>query len=307
MMGDEGFTVLERNHLAAAIRGVYLRASLEQAAPRESLLVEELELRAAEERERGSREIAATLTNLSQRLSEFAGDGVYAYLADRETTVPEDAPLVVFDTRRCPEDVIGPQMFAILEFVQRRIERRRARGETDGDIGWADRSMLVVDEFWHVLRRPETGAYANDYARRSRHLGLFMLVLTQQVSDFDTPEGLALLRNSTIRLLLNQIPDEAAQIREVFDLSSEEAALLTALSTAKGSHSELFFDNGIRGRGRIALPLGALEYWAFTSEPTYDVPLRNRVLQRHEGDAWAAIYELAREHDPTAVSDPERA
>jgi hypothetical protein len=307
MMGEEGFTVLERNHLAAAIRGVYLRASLEDVVPRETLLVEELELRASEERESGSAEVAATLKNLAQRLSEFCGDGVYSYLADRETTVPEDAPLVVFDTRSCPEDVIGAQMFAILEFVQRRIERRRAGRRCEGRAAWADRSMLVVDEFWHVLRRPETGGYANDYARRSRHLGLFMLVLTQQVSDFSTPEGMALLRNSTIRLFLNQIPEEAAQIGEVFDLSAEEAALLTALSTAKGSHSELFFDNGVRGRGKISLPLGPLEYWAFTSEPTHDVPLRTRMLERHDGDAWAAIHELAREYDPTAASELERA
>ena len=62
----------------------------------------------------------------------------------------------------------------------------------------------------------------------------------------------------------------------------------------------------MRGRGRVALPVGPLEYWAFTSEPNHDVPLRRLKLEEHDGDAWAAIHDLARTVDPRAADDLER-
>ncbi len=71
----------------------------------------------------GAVEVAAMLRNLAMRLSEFCGDGTYAYLLDRPTTSRADSPLVVFDTRRCPQDVLRPVMFAIMEYVTGTVER----------------------------------------------------------------------------------------------------------------------------------------------------------------------------------------
>ena len=50
------------------------------------------------------------------------------------TTVPLDSPLVVFDTRRCPESQLQLVMFAIMEYVTGTVERHwagapRGRGE----------------------------------------------------------------------------------------------------------------------------------------------------------------------------------
>ena len=49
----------------------------------------------------------------ADRLSEYCGEGTYAYLLDRETTVQSDARLVVFDTRRCPDSELRTVMFSI--------------------------------------------------------------------------------------------------------------------------------------------------------------------------------------------------
>ena len=68
-------------------------------------------------------DVAAMLRNLAMRLTEYCGEGTYAYLLDRPSTVPVDSPLVVFDTRRCPQDVLRPVMFAILEYVTATVER----------------------------------------------------------------------------------------------------------------------------------------------------------------------------------------
>jgi hypothetical protein len=203
----------------------------------------------------------------------------------------------VFDTRRCPEVVLKPVMFSILEYVTRAIERHRdAYSELSSKPdapAFAGKTVLLIDEAWHLVGRRETGEYANELARRARHLGLFLIVISQQLSDFSTDHGLALIRNSTMQLLLNQHPDELAFVQDALALSDEEAGLVGRLKTVKGSHAQIFWVNGTRGKGRVALRIGPTEYWCFTSDPLRDVPLRKTTIDEHGGDVWSAIGELA--------------
>jgi TraG P-loop domain len=297
MMGDEGLTTLERSQLGAAIRAVYARATREGMAPHESMLRDELLRRSEEEKALEAIDVAAVLRNLAERLGEFCGEGSYAYLLDRETTVPEDCPIVVFDTRRCPEILLKPVMFSILEYVTRAIERHRAAfadlSSRAGAPMFAGKTVLLIDEAWHLVGRRETGEYANELARRARHLGLFLIVISQQLSDFDSEHGLALIRNSTMQMLLHQHPDEVSFVREALGLSEEEAALVGRLKTVKGSHAQIFWVNGTRGKGRVALRIGPTEYWCFSSDPLSDVPLREAKVEELGGDLWAAIGRLA--------------
>jgi TraG P-loop domain len=296
MMGEEGLTTLERSQLGAAIRAVYARAAETGAVPRESMLREELFARSREEQAQGSVEIAGLLRNLAERLGEFCGEGAYAYLLDRETTVPSDSPLVVFDTTRCPEIVLQPMMFAIVEHVKREVVRHRvqhARSQAKPSM-FGGRTVLLIDEAWHLVGRAETGTYANDLARRARHLGLFFIVMSQHLSDFETEHGLALLRNSTMQLLFAQHPDEVQFVQEALRLSNQEAEVISRLKTVKGSYSQALWINGSRGRGRVALRLGPTEYWSFTSDPLRDAPMRDSAIADHDGDAWAGVVALAR-------------
>ncbi len=69
---------------------------------RESMLRTELLSRAAQEAEAGAVDVGAALRNLAERLGEFCDQGAYSYLLDRETNIPGDSPLVVFDTETLP-------------------------------------------------------------------------------------------------------------------------------------------------------------------------------------------------------------
>jgi type IV secretory pathway VirB4 component len=298
MMGDEGLTTLERSQLGAAVRAVYARAAETGQTPREAMLRDELIERAEEEQGQGSIEVASVLRNLAERLGEFCGAGSYAYLLDRETSISQDSPLVVFDTRRCPEVVLRPVMFAIVEYITRAVERHRDQfrelsAKRDAPM-FTGRTVLLIDEAWHLVGRKETGEFANDLARRARHLGLFLIVMSQHLSDFATEHGLALIRNSTMQLLLAQHPDEIGFVQDALQLSDEEAALIGRLKTVKGSHSQAFWVNGNRGKGRVALRVGPVEYWCFTSDPVRDEPLRQAAIAEHDGDVWAAVTDLAR-------------
>jgi len=312
LMGHEGLGKAEVAQLGEAIRAVYAKAAtLENEPPRESMLRDELQAMAEDHQRHGAVDVAALLRNLAMRLNEYCGDGTYAYLLDRLTTVPSDSPLVVFDTRRCPQDVLRPVMFSILEYVTGTVERHwtahKPLAARPGAPQFAGRSVMLIDEAWNIVRRPETGEYANDLALRARHLGLVLIVMSQQLSQFDTEAGLALLQNSTVQLLLAQHSSEIGFIRQALQLPDEQARLLGRLKTVKSSHAEMLWINGTRGRGRVALRVGPTEYWAFTSDQGADIPLRDAKLLEHQGDAWAAITELARRgsraaREPQAVA-----
>ena len=157
--------------LASGIRAVYGKAAALGSSPTESLLREELRAQADDAQKADAPEIAATLRNLADQLSEYCGEGTYAYLLDRETTVPVDSPLVIFDTRTCPESQLQLVMFSIMEYVTGTVQRHWAAHRADavkpGAPLFLGRSMMLIDEAWHLIRRDETGEYANDLARRA--------------------------------------------------------------------------------------------------------------------------------------------
>jgi hypothetical protein len=283
--------------LASGIRAVYGKAAALGGRPTESLLREELRAQAEEAQRADAPEIAATLRNLADQLSEYCGEGTYAYLLDRPTTVPLDSPLVIFDTRTCPESQLQLVMFQLMEYitatVQRHWAQHRAEAARPGAPLFWGRSLMLIDEAWHLIRREETGEYANDLARRARHLGLALIVMSQQLSDFNTEYGKALVRNSAQQLLLAQNPQEIPFIAETVELSEREAAELGRLKTVKGRHAQMLWLNGARGHGKVTLRVGPSEYWAFTSDPT-EVAIRDEQIARHDGNVWAAINALAR-------------
>ena len=283
--------------LASGIRAVYGKAAALGSSPTESLLREELRAQADDAHKADAPEIAATLRNLADQLSEYCGEGTYAYLLDRPTTVPLDSPLVIFDTRTCPESQLQLVMFSIMEYVTGTVQRHWAKHRADavkpGAPLFLGRSLMLIDEAWHLIRRDETGEYANDLARRARHLGLALIVMSQQLSDFNTDYGKALVRNSAQQLLLAQNPQEIPFIAETVELSEREANELGRLKTVKGRHAQMLWLNGARGHGKVTLRVGPTEYWAFTSDPT-EVAMRDEQIARHDGNVWAAVNALAR-------------
>jgi hypothetical protein len=290
-----GITALERNLLEVAIRSVYAKASAAEMAPRESMLRDELLQRAREEGRGGSSEVGGTLRTLAERLVSFCGDGSHAFLLDRETTVPHDAPLLVFDTRMVPSELTGAVLFAIAEHVSSRLEtrQRELRRDADGGGRYVGRSMLVIDEAWKLVGRRATGEWVNDLARRARHLGLFLVAISQQLSDFAGEYGRALIRNSTMQLFLRQSPDELRYVQDALRLSEEEIHAIGRLKTVKRSYSQAYWINGTRGRGTIALRVGAKEYWAATSDPIVDAPERDAALREVDNDPWRALEVLS--------------
>ena len=288
----------ERSLLSEAIRGVYsaLARSRDPRMPLERDLLAELRREHQGERaDAGGRETerSATLASLADRLTRYVGDGEDAWIADRPTTVPADAQMVVYDSRPARNQLV-PAMFIALERTVATVEERRAlRLERGGPQLLFPGDALFSDETWKLMERRATGAYFTDLARRSRHLGLFMLAITQHLADLDNEYGRPLLRSATMKLFFQQAVEELRYVQDVLGLSDNEVRLISRLKTSKGNYSRAYWINGPRGRGEVSLRVSGLEYWLATSEPGRDVPLRAAALARHGDDTWAALHELA--------------
>jgi hypothetical protein len=295
-----GLSDLEANLLGLAINDVYARCAMTGEEPRELLLQQELERRYRAERSEGSIGIAEALRNLSMRLNNYVGEGPYAYLTDRATTISPGAPLVVFDTRSIPDAKAAAALFVICEHVKSRIEQTRSQhlaGEQPQHV-WSGRSFLVVDEAWKLIERPATGRWFNEFCRRSRHYALWLIGISQQLSDFENEHGRALLANASMRLFLRQEARELAYVQETLKLTGEAIEAIGSLKTVRGSYSTAYLMNGSRGEGTIQVPVGPWEYWLASSDPARDEPLRRQALRDSDGDAWQALKTLV--HDQTS-------
>jgi hypothetical protein len=187
-------------------------------------------------------------------------------------------------------------MFIALQHTLAKIERRRqARlaGELPTDPYFTG-DMFATDEAWQYFQRRATAEYFHDLVRRSRHLGLYLLAITQHLDDFNNAQGLPLLRSATMKVFFQQSAQELHYLKDTLDLTDAEIATIKNLGTAPGRFSRAYLINGPRGRGEVTLRLGRLQYWAATSNPD-DQPARQAALDRHPGNPWAALHELAKE------------
>jgi hypothetical protein len=132
------------------------------------------------------------------------------------------------------------------------------------------------------MRRRATREWVIEQAKRARHIGLWLIAVTQQRSDLTGEESRALLANSSIQLFLRLGADELEHVSDALSLSHEEREQIRQLTTEKGAYAQAYLINGERGRGTVSIRLGDRLYWACTSDPTEDLPLREQALQ-HAG------------------------
>jgi hypothetical protein len=282
--------------LAHCVRATYLHCASHGLVPRERELVRFMRAYAHHERERrgGDDLTVRTLEGLIAELQEFVGEGVYAHLWDRETSVPDDAPLLIFDSAGAQDRMLIPLMFATMEWVRERVRRHRVEATArpiDGSLVHG-LSIVLLDEGWSWAQVDELARHIQHWARHSRGEGCCLVVMSQDAEDF---EGIAkaVLRNASIKLKLQQDPGMLDYLERTLNLSPEIVRRLKDLRTVKGQYAEALVLNGARGVGRVRLVQGAHEYWAFTSEPIHDRPKRDRAVAARDGNVWAAIADLA--------------
>lgn len=225
-------------------------------------------------------------------LLRYVGDGRYAHLVDRPTTVDVDVPVLCFDLDELPDTLYALTLFTITATMA-----HRARSTYDASRG-TSQEMLVIDEGWFVSTYAGAARQLNDWARRSRHLGLLFAFASQQISDMtDNPAAKPIFDAASLKCIfkLHDVrtgdQDTIAWAQGVLHIAEEEARALTRLHNGQ---MVLFRESkdGTQRRGEVDVMAPPLEKWTFTTETWTDVPARKAAIARH-GSMIAAIKHLA--------------
>lgn len=188
-------------------------------------------------------------SSLAARLEKFI-KGSFAGLFNAQTNVDIDNKMVVFGIRDLEEKLRPIAMHIILDFIWNKVRRELKK------------RMLVVDEAWYLMKYPDSARFLYGLAKRARKYYLGITNITQDVDDFlGSQYGAAIVKNSSIRVLLKQHPAAIDQIAEIFYLSEGEKQMLLSADVGEG----IFF----AGRNHVAIKVVASqnEHKLITSDP----------------------------------------
>lgn len=284
---DKRLTADDRALLANGIAAVYERCARENRAPTESLLIDELKRELAQHTDDGMR---SRITSLLVRLQAYWGDGLLAYLLDRPTNVPTDSPALLFDIAGVPDPILPAVLTIAMTYIDAEAERLQAlrqSGASDSP-GYFDTLCALVEEGWKVTKTRAGAEWMDEEARRSRHLGFWLIFITQQLIDLQGEGGEALLGQAAALIIHKSKSGTVDPIAKAAGLTDSDLRQIRRLTTKKGEHADAFVVTEA-GRGTIRVSLSSAEYWAIASDPRRDQPLRTRALDETGGDPWAAI------------------
>ncbi|MBU2592214.1 hypothetical protein KKD61_02000, partial [Patescibacteria group bacterium] len=176
--------------------------------------------------------------------------GSFAGLFNSQTNIDIKNRFVVFGIRDLEEELRPLAMHIILDFIWNKIRKELKK------------RILVVDEAWYLMKYPDSAKFLYGLVKRARKYYLGVTTITQDVDDFlGSQYGGAIIKNSSIHVLLKQHPAAIDQIGEIFYLSEGEKQLLLGADIGEG----IFF----AGRNHVAIQVIASpeEHRLITSNP----------------------------------------
>ncbi|MDO9353310.1 MAG: hypothetical protein Q7T55_06425 [Solirubrobacteraceae bacterium] len=302
---DRRLDATDKAIVTNAITDVYeLCAQDPDLQPTESLLVDRLkELYLEAFDSDAETDLSQRIRSLLVRLQAYAYDGPLSFLMDEPTTIPRDAPAIVFDTTGVPKERLAAVQYIVLQAINTEAERlfqQRRKAGLPAE-SWQDRLMVIVEEIWHLTDTEAGHQMLKEWARRGRHLYMVLVWVTQFLNDLDSAGGRGLLGQTST--LITHFQDEAnvAPIAASAGLTANDIANIGMLRTRPGEFSEAFVKTNA-GRGKVRMAYAAPEFWALAQDPEANQPVRAIALERSGGDPWKAIELLADpESDLTAA------
>jgi len=194
--------------------------------------------------------------SLAARLERFI-KGSFAGIFNSQTTVDLKNKFTCFGLRDLEESLRPVAMQIILDFIWNKIRKELKK------------RILIVDESWYLMKYQDSAIFLNNIAKRARKYYLGLTTVTQDVDDFlQTKEGPAIIKNSSIQILLKQHPAAIDLVGKIFYLSEGEKQYLLAANIGEG----IFF----AGQNHVAIKVMASpeEYKLITSRPEEILKIR---------------------------------
>ncbi len=148
--------------------------------------------------------------SMAVRLKKYT-QGTFAGFLNNPTNVSMDNRLVVFSIRDMEEELRPIAMYLILNHIWTQVRRDLKK------------RILVVDEAWWLMKYQLGAEFLFNIAKRARKYYLGLTTISQDIPDFmATPQGKAIVTNSSIQMLMKQSPAAIDIVKQTFNLTDAE-------------------------------------------------------------------------------------
>lgn len=160
---------------------------------------------------------------LMARLQKWVEGGRYADLFDNveDTLAFERLQVFDFDAMRAYPSLIEPLLFYILHRVNERLLDERDTRTL---------KLCVMDEAWRFIQNPTLRGYVQEALKTWRKRNAAMVLATQTIDDFASPDLLrTVVESCPTKLLLANPALDRSRYAELFQMNEMELDLLAAL------------------------------------------------------------------------------
>jgi hypothetical protein len=210
--------------------------------------------------------------------------GQFARLLNRPNTLHIDDRFVFWNLSRVVDySCIGVVSLCVFNHVNGQMYDPTLLG---------DLKIVGLDEGWATMSDESSAGLVNKAFRAYRSLNGLAFIISQLMSDFDTPLGQAILGNTATKVVLRQAETALAALPKYLALSAKEMGLIRGLDIRKRFFSEFFVSTEGRPStvGRV-IP-APLRYAVATTDAD-DSARFAQLAQQHGDDYVAAIREFA--------------
>ncbi|MFA6428631.1 MAG: ATP-binding protein [Candidatus Buchananbacteria bacterium] len=160
--------------------------------------------------------------DLALRLKKYT-EGTFSGLLNHPTNVEMRSQLVVFSIRDLEDELRPMAIYTIIYYIWNVIRSELKK------------RILIIDEAWWLMMYEDSAKFLYALVKRARHYYLGVTTISQDVNDFLlSPEGQAVITNSSLRLLLRQSTAAIDLVQKTFLLTQGEKLLLLESAPGEG-------------------------------------------------------------------------
>lgn len=185
----------------------------------------------------------------------FVGKGTLAGMFNQHTTVDLDNRYVVFDILHLDKQLWDPIMYMLMDFAWNDIIS-----------GEKQKTMMVVDEAWRLMKYERTGEFLADLSRQSRKFYTGLHIITQQLEDFvNSDYGLTIIDMAGMKWIHKLEHQQLEPVIQGFKLTEQEGELIGKLDVGEAL---LVVEDGTHIAMRIHIT--PVEMKLFTTDPRHE-------------------------------------
>jgi type IV secretory pathway VirB4 component len=262
----------ERATLARLIRLSYEEEGKRSSIPTISDIVRLMASALAKESEPQKKEREQDILNC---LRLFTRAGEYGRFLDGNTTMQGDKLLRVFNANEVGDSRLQQINSLILaDFMQRKSAEAFERKQ---------KSASVFDEVGDLMKSEVGAGMLSDMAARAKQYKAPLIAITKDLPKFfsHAEEADEFIKTAHSKILMRHDSEAAILLQKKLQLTLAEKACIEAFEDSpeeKRRDSKALLIAGAN-RGSIRLVPSPMDYWAFTSEPTKDIPRRTQMIE----------------------------